>query len=262
MALKETLWAREFELLQTHTQLMMDLHDETLEAFNKFYELDDYLVTIRDEVRAKAIRFSQKKEERELSRKHEEDEQQHNRFELLVELLSSEDLALVNAVSLTAGAEQGEILSSVIQILDAHKKTLPIIRLAIKEEVKNTKSASTLFRGNSVSTKLISAFTKMTGRQYLKCIQGSLLELQKDPLGYEVDPTKAKGQDVAANMVKLKMIVQALLDRIAGSVASCPIPFRAISNKLRTEVETRFPDAGITAVTGFIFLRFFCPAIL
>lgn len=35
----------------------------------------------------------------------------------------------MNAVSLTAGSEQEEILYSVINILDAYKKTMPIIKV-------------------------------------------------------------------------------------------------------------------------------------
>lgn len=44
---------------------------------------------------------------------------------------SAENLAVVNAVSLTAGAEQEEILYSVINILDAYKKTMPIIKVSL-----------------------------------------------------------------------------------------------------------------------------------
>ncbi|KAJ1960437.1 Ras GTPase activating protein ira2 [Dipsacomyces acuminosporus] len=41
-----------------------------------------------------------------------------------------------------------------------------------------------------------------------------------------------------------------------------PASFRWICNMIYRTVTTRFPDAGYTAVGGFIFLRFLCPAIV
>jgi len=45
--------------------------------------------------------------------------------------------------------------------------TLPIIKLGITKEVEKTSNASTLFRGNTMATKLMTAFTRLTGRSYL-----------------------------------------------------------------------------------------------
>ena len=39
-------------------------------------------------------------------------------------------------------------------------------------------------------------------------------------------------------------------------------PFKILANHLRSEVTKKFPDHQFQAVGGFIFLRFFCPAIM
>lgn len=72
----------------------------------------------------------------------------------------------MNSVCVTANAEQDEILRTIIKILDAHSKTMPIIRQSITNEVASTQNPATLFRGNSTATKLMSAYTKMTGMHY------------------------------------------------------------------------------------------------
>lgn len=84
-------------------------------------------------------------------------------FCLLKILFSQPDLGLMNSVCVTAGSEQDEILRTIIKILDAHSKAMPIIKQSITNEVSATQNPATLFRGNSTATKLMSAFTKMTG---------------------------------------------------------------------------------------------------
>jgi len=80
---------------------------------------------------------------------------------------------------------------------------------------------------------------------------------------FEVDPNKAeKGVDVKANLEKLLAISQSFLDKIFKSVDLCPLTFRQIFKHAQDEVNLKFPDMHRLVVGGFIFLRFFCPAIV
>ena len=102
-----------------------------------------------------------------------------------------------------------------------------------------------------------------------------------------VDPVKVEnGENAEDNMQKLISISQLFLDTIIDSVEICPLPFRDMASHLRKEVKKKFPESGFFfflnffffflyiffqkskkkglehSVGGFLFLRFFCPAIL
>ena len=148
--------------------------------------------------------------------------------------------------------------------------TLPIIKLGITKEVEKTSNASTLFRGNTMATKLMTAFTRLTGRSYLAStlkpqldaiaqdvangkILGSLLLFRLfsyksrhhfTGMGFEVDPSKVgSGESVEVNMQNLKNYCQRFLQAIIDSFSRCPLPFRVMAAHLRNEVVKSFPEA-------------------
>lgn len=105
-------------------------------------------------------------------------------------------------------------------------------------------------------------------------------EVTQNVVSCEVDSSKIPaGEDIEQNMCNLLGLCQKFLDGMMGSVDSCPYAFRVSFNSiprpllvyanafqevmahLQREVIQRFPTANFIAVAGFIFLRFFCPAI-
>eukprot|EP01130_Rhizamoeba_saxonica_P000081 TRINITY_DN10101_c0_g1_i1.p1 TRINITY_DN10101_c0_g1~~TRINITY_DN10101_c0_g1_i1.p1 ORF type:complete len:601 (+),score=142.25 TRINITY_DN10101_c0_g1_i1:212-2014(+) len=259
----DTLWKRDIMYLSSVVDMIIDLHQTLLDLHTLYYEKEEYEEKVLNSLNERLQEYTEHNEMILNEKLRVATEEYDNRYTPLVQLLSDEDLALVNAISITAGSEQEEILATVIKILDAHKETLPIIRLTITKEVESTSSSTTLFRGNSCATKLMSQFTRMTGRDYLfNTLQDIIQVVVDDPTGYEVDESKAKGEDISANMAKLMDTVQNFLDRILASITTCPEPFKAIAYHLRSEVVKRFPEANHTSVGGFIFLRFFCPAVM
>src|SRR3989338_8692973 len=186
----------------------------------------------------------------------------NTRWHGFVTMLSSEDLVLVQSICSTAGADSDKLLETVVRVLDAYHETLPIIKVGITKEVQATTSDGSLFRGNSPATKLMSAFTRLTGRPYLHALLKDLIdEIMANPSGYEVDPSKTK-DNIDSNMQKLLSTSERALNLIINSIDQCPSPFRYMASYLRQEVCKKFPDAKHTSVGGFLFLRFFCPAIL
>ncbi len=185
------------------------------------------------------------------------------KLQRFVTVLGAEDLMVVSAVVTSADAEREEVLSALVQVLDSFHRALPIIHLGIVQEVKTTSKASTLFRGNSMSTKMMSAFTKHTGIPYLRATLGPLVRdvLQRDPALFEVDP-KYSPSDVAANMERLEQLCITFLDTLIASVDLMPVPFRWMARVMHDEVAARFPDSKKQSVGGFLFLRFICPAML
>jgi len=66
------------------------------------------------------------------------------------------------------------------------------------------------------------------------------------------------------NMKNLIDLFQATTSIIFSTVQQCPIPMRKVFYHIRKEVREVFndPDVEYTAITGFLFLRFFVPAIM
>lgn len=56
----------------------------------------------------------------------------------LLQIFSSPDLVVVNAICVSAGADQDVILEDLVKILDSYKYTLPIIKIGITKEIQST----------------------------------------------------------------------------------------------------------------------------
>jgi neurofibromin 1 len=117
-----------------------------------------------------------------------------------------------------------------------------------------------------MATKLMAFYARMYGSEYLRItLQDLIQELinNQQRWSLELDPSKLPpGTDTKRNLANLREMAQRFLDVIVASSDKMPRQLREICHFLSTVVGERFPKAKLTAVGGFIFLRFFCPAIV
>lgn len=138
----------------------------------------------------------------------------------------------------------------------------------IQVEVESTSDPNTLFRGNSVASKVIDEFMKVIGHSYLhRTLQPCIDEIFELKRSCEIDQTKLnETENLDVNMTNLLFFVEKLMSAITSSARSCPPLMVKIFSMLRMAAIKQFPDihdeVGYTAISGFIFLRFFAPAIL
>eukprot|EP01105_Mastigella_eilhardi_P023591 TRINITY_DN598_c1_g1_i2.p1 TRINITY_DN598_c1_g1~~TRINITY_DN598_c1_g1_i2.p1 ORF type:complete len:314 (+),score=105.31 TRINITY_DN598_c1_g1_i2:93-1034(+) len=143
-----------------------------------------------------------------------------------------------------------------------------IFRWAINEEVANTVQAETLFRTNSVTTKMMSALYKKFGKDYIKFCFGPFWTAiaAKDfslPLsGTLANLQVSEGVDLGACVVKHVQLCQDICERIFVSKDACPMMLRQVFQHVQTTVGRKFPALKTTVVGGFLFLRFLCPSVL
>jgi hypothetical protein len=190
-----------------------------------------------------------------------------DKYYKLLELVMDRDLTLVlllsDAVQITEADKVAQLL---VRIFEANDKTMDLLKASIVAEVSKTETANTLFRRNSVATKLLAAFCKLSGAEYLRealSPQVRALMTQAGSVGYELDETKLPaGQSLESNQENITRACIAFLDDIRASIPACPRPFREISRFLKDTVGEKFPGAEHTAVAGFIFLRYLCPALI
>lgn len=145
---------------------------------------------------------------------------------------------------------------------------------------------NTLFRGNTLLTKSMEGYMKIVGQKYLNEVIGTFVrKLVENRAFLEIDPDRIpstpqainnKGKSpeafVEENQRKLKQYMQFLWALITSSVKEMPFSFKIIFRKLRLAICEQLFDTTaheeekrsivFNAVSGFLFLRFFCPAIL
>lgn len=131
-----------------------------------------------------------------------------------------------------------------------------------------TMEANLLFRGNSLVTKAIDAHMRRLGKDYLEDVLGEKLRkiVEKDP-DCEVDPNRVRSvEQLERNWANLKFLTNTIWKAISSSAKQCPAGLRLIFRHIRSCAEDRYGSfirtVKYTSVSGFLFLRFFCPAIL
>lgn len=124
-----------------------------------------------------------------------------------------------------------------------------------------------LFRRTSIATRLLSAYARDKGSEYVKAVLlpvfQKIAERPREDRCFELDPSKLEpDENVTKNINNVIEVTEMFLEAICSSVDLAPRSFREIGHHIVTSVRERFPEAKHTAVGSFIFLRFFCPAIV
>ncbi|XP_051512243.1 ras GTPase-activating protein 2-like isoform X8 [Myxocyprinus asiaticus] len=160
-----------------------------------------------------------------------------------------------------------EALLPVVRLLLHHNRLLPFLTAVAALELENTQEANTIFRGNSLATRCIDDMMKIVGRSYLTVtLKPVLNEIFESNKTCEIDPIKLKeGDNVEVNKENLQGYVQKLFTSITQSCSSCPPLMCDVFRSLRQLASKRFPvdpHVQYSAVSSFIFLRFFAVAVL
>ncbi|KAI9839685.1 MAG: Ras GTPase activating protein ira2 [Sclerophora amabilis] len=162
-------------------------------------------------------------------------------------------------------SEVDEIAVVLLNMFHSRGMGLLFLKALIEHEVSATENESELLRRNSVATKVLTVYAKWNGSEYLRSTLQQLLGVLFDTAGnlnLELDPTRVSSDQLERNALNLRDTTQVVVDSIVGSAEKTPLMFRRICHTIATAVTRRFPDAKFTAVGSFIFLRFFCPAIV
>ena len=143
---------------------------------------------------------------------------------------------------------------------------MPLITHFIQREIDSTIHANTLFRTNTMATKLMSSFAKIAGGNYLrKLLYPIILFIIEQDFVIEIDEKKRKENSPPINeqVENLLKITQQFFDHIIQQISLVPVMFRRICHCLYEFVRSKFEDDNqYHGIGGFIFLRFICPAIV
>lgn len=186
----------------------------------------------------------------------------------LVEALVDPNLKLLLGINEVCQVQDiDELGASLINIFENRHQCKIMFERIITVELERTDSAAELFRRNCLATRLLTCYAKIHGEPYLKAtLMPALRKLLAQPPGtltFELNPNKmGELADRDRNLKNVERLCSLVIDSIVSSVNSVPPTLRWICNMIYRVVITRFPDAGYTAVGGFVFLRFLCPALV
>ncbi|KAI8868758.1 hypothetical protein GQ42DRAFT_36496 [Ramicandelaber brevisporus] len=163
-------------------------------------------------------------------------------------------------------AEIDDIAQSLLTIFEQKNAAMILIEAVVQRELQRTNAAAELFRRNCMATRLLYCYARTYGYDYLRTVLQPLmndLHSRSHALTFELDPTKLlPGSNEKRNMQNLQTVCNQVLQAILNSSHFMPFQFREICVMLARVVGERFPSSTATAVGGFIFLRFFNPAIV
>ncbi|XP_023383923.1 rasGAP-activating-like protein 1 [Pteropus vampyrus] len=198
---------------------------------------------------------------------------------------AEEDAASPLAVleELTSGDCRQDLATKLVKLFLGQGLAGRFLDHLTRREVARTTDPNTLFRSNSLASKSMEQFMKLVGMPYLHEVLKPVINRVFEEKKYmELDPCKMdlgrtrrisfKGTPSEehvreASLGLLTGYLGPIMDAIVGSVGRCPTAMRLTFKQLHQCVEERFPqaehkDVKHLAVSGFLFLRFFAPAIL
>ena len=177
--------------------------------------------------------------------------------------------AMANNFLLTNMVEKNreEASKAFIKVCDSLNCCHEFIFCLLKYEVGISESLGTLFRNNSMCSKSIESFFKYHGMTYLQqVLQEPILEFLKSDLDGELDPTRLENaaEQSPKNLQNLMSFCDKLLNAIFNKQSDFPKPMQGICSDISVQVLAKFsdPSAIYNGIAGFVFLRFFAPAVL
>ncbi|CAG4924339.1 unnamed protein product [Colias eurytheme] len=168
----------------------------------------------------------------------------------------------------------GEIVSNkteaaqpLVRLFTHHDLIVPIVKELADSEISVLTDATTIFRGNTLVSKMMDEAMRLTGAAYLRSVlRPTLAAVLHERRPCEIDPARVKpSADIAANLANLKDYVERVFAAITSSYGTCPAAMCRLFDALRQCAARHFPanaEVRYSVVSGFIFLRFFAPAIL
>jgi hypothetical protein len=159
-----------------------------------------------------------------------------------------------------------DIATTLVRILQREGKAREFICDVIMSEVQAVENENLIFRGNTFATKAVDTYMKMVGVTYLRDTLAPFTHTLMDEYGEEeceVDPTKLSNPaSLAQNQANLTTLVSRAWADILKSYNRFPSDLQVTLNSIRQRFGPEREEACFKLISGSIFLRFFCPAIL
>ncbi|KAJ3051557.1 Ras GTPase-activating protein 1 [Rhizophlyctis rosea] len=187
-----------------------------------------------------------------------------------LEVVTEPSLSCITFVGKFLNQQREEFAKVMLSILVAYERDLESIKTLTRNEIQSTDDPNILFRGNSIATKMVDVYMKLLGMEYLRSTLTSLIRgVYTSKFSCEVDPNrlpqaKDTSVQVTRNWKRLLTQVTIFWEAIQKSVDKIPRELITVFSNIAASAHDKFKEerTKYVSVSGFIFLRFFVPAIL
>ncbi len=184
----------------------------------------------------------------------------------LMKFLSENPLICANICDHCPASEVDSLAIALLELFENNGNSLVLLKLLVAREIQNTTRVVDLLRRNSVASRMLALYSKKYGGEYLNSTIGPLIQSFVDsPEKYVFELSVDKiGQESKAkeNVDKFMWSLSSFSNAFYNSLNIMPKSFKDICYTIFKAVSPRYPEAAITSVGSFLFLRFFCPAIV
>ncbi|XP_024947249.1 probable Ras GTPase-activating protein isoform X6 [Cephus cinctus] len=186
-------------------------------------------------------------------------------YQEFLEYLKTDYASLCEKLEPVIGVKAKEdIATALVAVMQREKKASQFLADLVMMDIHRIDDERLTFRGNSLATKAMEAYLKLTGDRYLQETLGAVVRGAVEGGDCEVDPLKVSS--VAAlhkQQQNLRAAVELAWSRILGSHAHFPMELRECFRIFRERLaEMGREDIADNLISASIFLRFLCPAIL
>ncbi|CAI6367115.1 unnamed protein product [Macrosiphum euphorbiae] len=183
------------------------------------------------------------------------------------QLILDPDLESVRALADLCHQDRMPLATSLMGIFRHEKKEADLLRSLNDVEIMKEDETTTLFRAASLTTTLMDLYMKSVCSDFLKsAIQQTVFKLLESKQSCELNPCKMESPDDACDNAEfLLLVLDEITQSIFMSADACPRTLRYICGCLQRMVMNKWPYERLVrtrVVSGFIFLRLLCPAIL
>jgi len=182
-------------------------------------------------------------------------------------LLLDNKLEGVRALADLCHSDRMPLATSLLRIFRFDKKEAELLSALNRLEVEREEETSTLFRAASLTTSLMDLYMKSVCTDFLHtAIFPTIHRIMESRQSCELNPNKIESAtEACANAEFLLQVLDDITESIFMSSEACPRTLRYICYCLQRNVMTKWPNERLVktrVVSGFIFLRLLCPAIL
>lgn len=170
----------------------------------------------------------------------------------------------MNALGNAAPAfEAPAFASCALCLSNSMNQSANLISYLVEQEIMAATSYSDILRRNSFASRSLAAFGRTVGLETLvTTLRPILTEIRDSETDIEVEKLSLEDPDGQQNLKNFMHYLTKLVNVIINSFDNIPLEFKFVCKKISEAVDEKFANSRLIAVGSFIFLRYFCPAIV
>ncbi|XP_067128890.1 LOW QUALITY PROTEIN: ras GTPase-activating protein 1 [Centruroides vittatus] len=188
-------------------------------------------------------------------------------YNALKELIMEEELEVVSVLADLCHRDRTPLANAILRIFRFERKEAMLLKAMNDREIQREEETSTLFRSASLTTTLMDQYMRSTSHGFLQqAVEDFIHKVMESRQSCELNPSKLESpSEACANAEHLLSLLDEIIESIFTAIDSCPKTLRYICSCLQKSVMAKWPNDPLVktrVVSGFVFLRLLCPAIL